>query len=60
MTQGGARDDKDGPDANTRATGVWTKIVARSWRAPLRTGRMGTIGKFIARRTAVGGASAEG
>ncbi len=46
-------------DANTRATGIWKRIVAEDWRAPLDPGRMDALNDYITRRTAEGGAPPE-
>ena len=46
-------------DASTRATGIWKRIVAEDWRAPLDPGRMEAVRDYIARRTAEGGAPPE-
>jgi len=46
-------------DANTRATGIWQKIVAADWRAPLDPGTIEAVNDYIARRTAEGGAPPE-
>ena len=46
-------------DANTRATGIWKRIVAEDWRAPIDPGRLEAVTDYIARRTAEGGAPPE-
>ncbi|MCB2136680.1 MAG: trimethylamine methyltransferase family protein [Rhodobacteraceae bacterium] len=51
--------ERGGVDANTRATGIWKRIVAEDWRAPMDPGRMEAMNDYIARRTAEGGAPPE-
>lgn len=46
-------------DASTRATGIWQKIVAQDWRAPILPDRMEAVEEYIARRAAAGGAPPE-
>ncbi|MDW4550346.1 trimethylamine methyltransferase family protein [Defluviimonas sp. D31] len=51
--------ERGAQDANTRATGIWKRIVAEDWRAPLDPGRIEAVKDYIARRTAEGGAPPE-
>lgn len=46
-------------DASARATGVWKRIIANDWHAPLHPGTRDVIDNYIARRTASGGAPPE-
>ena len=51
--------ERGAPDASSRATGIWKRIVAEDWRAPLDPGRIETMNDYITRRTADGGAPPE-
>lgn len=51
--------ERGAQDANARATGIWKRIVAEDWRAPVDPGRMEAVEDYIARRTAEGGAPPE-
>ncbi|MCB2103672.1 MAG: trimethylamine methyltransferase family protein, partial [Rhodobacteraceae bacterium] len=51
--------ERGAPDASSRATGIWKRIVAEDWRAPLDPGRIEAMNDYITRRTADGGAPPE-